>query len=61
MRGTGFALLAIGVVLLLVGLVNHFAVHANPIAHTSTIVLGLGVVLAVIGVVMSFVMGRANA
>lgn len=58
MRGTGFAVLVVGVVLLLVGLVNHFAVHANPIAHTSTIVLGVGAVAAVLGVVLAFVVGR---
>jgi hypothetical protein len=42
-------LIVLGVVVLLVGLINHFAIHANPIAHTSTIVLALGAVLAVAG------------
>lgn len=60
MRGLGFVLLAVGVVLLLVGLVNHFAIHANPVAHTSTITLGVGVVAAILGVVMAFVMGRSK-
>ena len=60
MRNNGFIVLAVGVVLLLVGLVNHYAIHANPIAHTSTIVLAVGAVAAVIGVVMAFVMGGSK-
>lgn len=60
MRGGGFTLLVIGVVLLIVGLVNHYAIHANPIAHTSTIVLGVGVVAAVIGAVLALFLGRSK-
>ena len=60
MRNAGFGLLVLGVVLLIVGLVNHYALHANPVAHTSTIVLAIGAVAAVLGVVMAFVMGGSK-
>ena len=52
-----FALIGLGVVILAIGLVNHFAIHQNPIAHTSTIVLAVGAILLVVGVVMSFMGG----
>ncbi|HEX9056546.1 MAG TPA: hypothetical protein VF818_03355 [Ktedonobacterales bacterium] len=61
MRGASFGLLAIGIVLVLVGLVNHYAIHANPIAHTSTIVLAVGAVLAVVGIVMTAMGGKSAA
>lgn len=60
MRGTGFALLVVGVVLVLIGLVNHFAIHANPVGHTSTIIGVVAVVAVVLGGVMAFVMGRSK-
>lgn len=60
MRNTGFIVLVVGVVLLLIGLVNHYAIHANPVGHTSTIVLAVGAVAAIIGVVMAFVMGGSK-
>lgn len=60
MRGTGFIVAAVGVLFLLIGLINHFAIHANPVKHTSTIALGVGVVVAVIGLVLAFFVGRAK-
>jgi hypothetical protein len=54
-------LLVIGVIVLLVGLVNHFVLKANPVAHTSTIVLAVGGVLAVIGVIMMMMGGKQAA
>ena len=56
-----FVLIVLGVVILALGLANHFAVHQNPIAHTSAILLAVGAVLFVIGVAMSFMGGRAKA
>jgi predicted tellurium resistance membrane protein TerC len=52
MRGLSYVLLIVGVIIAVVGLLNHFVIHANPVAHTSTITIAVGAVLAVIGVVM---------
>jgi len=51
-------LLVIGIIVAVLGLVNHYVLKANPVAHTSTIIIAVGVVLAVIGLVMSFMGGR---
>jgi hypothetical protein len=56
-----FALIGLGVVLLALGLVNHYVIHSNPVAHTSTIVLAVGAALVVIGAGMAFMGGRASA
>lgn len=61
MRGASMGLLAIGVIVLLVGLANHFVIKANPIAHTSTIVLAVGAILAVVGVIMMAMGGKQAA
>ena len=61
MRGAGYGLAALGVILVIAGLVNHFVIKANPIAHTSTVVLGVGAVVAVIGLVLTFMGGKSNA
>ena len=61
MRAASMGLLAIGVIVLLVGLVNHFVIKANPIAHTSTIVLAVGGILAVVGVIMMAMGGKQAA
>ena len=61
MRGAGYGLLVIGIIIAVRGLVNHYVIHANPFGHTSTIIIGVGVVLAVIGVAMSFMGGRSAA
>ena len=61
MRGGGYGLLAIGVIIAIVGLINHFVLKMNPIAHTSTILIAVGVILAVLGLVMSFMGGRTAA
>jgi predicted tellurium resistance membrane protein TerC len=58
MRGPGYGLLVIGIIVAVLGLVNHYVLKANPVAHTSTIIIAVGVVLAVIGLVMSFMGGR---
>lgn len=59
MRGGGLGLLVIGVIVAIAGLVNHFVLRMNPIAHTSTILIGVGAVLALVGLVMSFMGGRS--
>jgi hypothetical protein len=61
MRGGGYGLLAIGVIIAIVGLINHFVLKMNPVAHTSTILIAVGVILAVLGLVMSFMGGRSAA
>jgi hypothetical protein len=61
MRGGSYALIGLGVVVLLLGLINHFAIHANPVAHTSTIVLAVGVILAVAGGAMVAMGGRSSS
>jgi len=52
MRGLSYLLLVVGVIIAVLGLLNHFVIKANPVAHTSTITVAVGAVLAVIGVVM---------
>ena len=52
MRGLSYALLVIGVIIAIVGLLNHFVIKANPVAHTSTITVAVGAVVAIIGVVL---------
>jgi uncharacterized membrane protein HdeD (DUF308 family) len=52
MRGLSYLLLVLGVIIAIVGLLNHFVIKANPVAHTSTITVAVGAVLAIIGVVM---------
>lgn len=61
MRGASMGLLVVGIVVVLLGAVNHFAIHANPIAHTSTIAGAIGAVLVVIGVVMMAMGGKSSA
>lgn len=61
MRGAGYGLLVIGIIVAILGLVNHYVLKANPISHTSTVLIGVGVVVAVIGVAMSFMGGRNAA
>jgi len=64
MRGAGYGLLVVGIIVAILGLVNHYVLKAsafNPIAHTSTILIGVGVVVAVIGLAMSFMGGRKSA
>jgi uncharacterized membrane protein len=58
MRGAGYGLLVIGIIVAVLGLANHYVLKQNPVVHTSTIIIGVGVVLAVIGLVMSFMGGR---
>lgn len=63
MRGAGYGLLVLGVIIAIVGLLNKFAVlHLgfNLLGHTTTVIIGVGAVLAVIGLLMSFMGGRSE-
>ncbi len=51
-------LVALGIILLAAGLVNHFVLHQNPVAHTSTILLAVGAVLVVVGGALTLVSGN---
>ena len=61
MRGGGYGLLAIGIIIAVVGLINHFVLKLNPFAHTSTILIAVGVILAVVGLIMSFMSAHSAA
>jgi hypothetical protein len=60
MRGAGYGLAVLGVILVLAGLVNHYVIKANPVTHTSTIVLGAGAVIAIVGLALTFMGGRSS-
>ncbi len=52
-------LIGLGVVLAVLGLANHFTVRANPVPHTSSVVLAVGGVLLLAGCVWILAGGRA--
>jgi hypothetical protein len=60
MRGLSYILIVLGIIVGIVGLVNHYVIKQNPIAHTSLILIAVGAVLFVIGV-LTFVMGGSKA
>lgn len=43
-------LIGVAVVLVVLGLLNHFALHINAVPHTSAIIAVLAVILAAVGV-----------
>jgi predicted tellurium resistance membrane protein TerC len=55
-----YGLIVLGIVIGVLGLLNHYVLHMNPVDHTSTIVGVVAAVLVVIGAVMTF-MGRGSA
>ena len=58
MRSVGIVLAIVGIVVLVVGLLNHFALHfTGNTAHASIIIGVVGVVLLIIGVVLSMMGG----
>lgn len=61
MRGAGYGLAVVGVVIVLIGLLNHFVLRQNPVAHTSTILGAVGAVVAVVGIILTFTGGRKAA
>ena len=60
MKAASYGLIGLGVILLILGLVNHYVLKINFVAHTSTIILGVGVVLAIIGAVLLFLGGGSS-
>lgn len=60
MRVATYGLLVIGVLLAMVGVVNHFLLRLNPVPHTSTIFVGVGVVVFIVGLAMSYMGDRAG-
>ena len=60
MRSVSYILVGLGVIIVILGLANHFAIKANPVAHTSSIILAVGVVVAIIGVATMMFGGRSN-
>jgi hypothetical protein len=61
MRAVNYILIGLGVVVVILGLLNHWVFKQNPVAHTSTITLAIGAVLVVIGVFGMLLGGRSNA
>ncbi|HEV7128023.1 MAG TPA: hypothetical protein VGN32_11350 [Ktedonobacterales bacterium] len=61
MKGAAYGLLGIGIIVAILGLVNHYALHLNPIGHFSTILIAVGAVLAVVGIAMTVMGGRGSA
>lgn len=54
MRALTYVLMVVGVLIAMVGVVNHWLLKLNPVAHTSTIVVAVGAVLFVVGLALSF-------
>lgn len=61
MKGAAYGLLGLGIIVAIVGLINHYVMHLNPINHFSTILIAVGAVLAVVGVAMTVMGGRSAA
>ena len=61
MRGGGFGLIVIAVLIGIFAVANHFVLNQNPVHHFSTIVVVVGVVIGVVGLVMAFMGGRSKA
>lgn len=60
MKTGSYALIGLGIVIILLAAVNHWVIKANPIVHTTTIIGIVGLIVAVIGAGM-MVMGGKNA
>lgn len=61
MRGGGYGLIAIAVLIGIFAVVNHYVLKMNPVAHFSTIVVVVGAVIGVVGLIMAFMGGRSTA
>jgi hypothetical protein len=61
MRGGGFGLIVVAVLIGIFALVNHYVLRLNPVAHFSTIVIAVGVVIGIIGLAIAFMGGRSAA
>jgi predicted tellurium resistance membrane protein TerC len=54
-----YLLIALAVIVGIVGLLNHFVIHQNPVAHTSTVIGVVAIVLLVIGGAMMLMGGKS--
>jgi hypothetical protein len=61
MRAASIGLIVLAVLIVIAGLVNHYAIHQNPVAHTTTIVGGVAGVLGLLGIALFFMAGRSGA
>jgi hypothetical protein len=61
MRSASLGLIVLGIIVGILGLVNHFVLNPrlNPVPHTSTVVGVVALVLVVIGGAMMFMGGRS--
>jgi hypothetical protein len=57
-KSASIPLIGLGALIIIVGLINHFVIKANPVAHTSIILGVIGVVVAAIGAVA--MMGKSS-
>lgn len=55
-----YLLIVLAVIVGIIGLLNHFVIHQNPVAHTSTVIGVVAIVLLVVGGAM-MMMGRGSA
>ena len=53
MQSSSGYIFGIGIGIILLSVLNHFVIKADPIAHTTSIVFALGVVLAAVGVAVA--------
>ncbi len=60
MRGAGYGLAVLGIILVLGGVLNHWVLRQNPVVHTSTILGAAGAVVAIVGLALTFMGGRAS-
>jgi hypothetical protein len=60
MRGAGYGIAIVGVLVVIMGAINHYVLKMNPVQHTSTILGIVGAVLAVVGIVLTFVGGNKS-
>lgn len=61
MKNAGYGVAIVGVILVVLGLLNHYVIHQNPILHTSTWLAGTGAVVAVIGLILTYLASRNSA
>ena len=61
MRGGGFGLIVVAVLIGIFAVVNHYVLKLNPVAHISTIAVVVGVVIGIVGLAMAFMGGRSSA
>jgi hypothetical protein len=53
MQSSSGYLFGIGLGIMLLSVLNHFVIKADPVAHTTSIVFALGFVIAAVGVALA--------